>query len=246
MTNDDAGGGAPGSASDLSSVAATLKDLADRIRRARIAGRRMRIMVGLLLVIVLISAGLRIYGIYRSVNDNLDQYGAAFMQQMAVLMPAVASDLSRVATSVTPDFREALAKDLQENRDDILAQLEREQASFVEGVMEKTSGEVEKQLEKAVARQEEKLVLAFPKLKDTKAREAVIDSLNYALGEATGNLLEPRLDDSLALMGEIHEETILFLPDEKARQRMRAATGRLFEKLGDVAEKVADSAPTTP
>ena len=246
MANDEAGGGAPGGASDLPSVAATLKDLAERIRRARIAGKRMRIMVALLLVMVVISVGLRIYGIYADVGSNLDKYQVAFMQQMAVLMPAVAGDLSRVATSVAPDFRKALDKDLQDNRKDILAELEEQRDLFLEGMKGKTPPEVQKRLKEAVARQEERLTAAFPKLQDIKAREAVIDSLNYALAEATGNLLEPRLEESLALMGEIHEETILFLPDEKARQRMRAATGRLFEMLGEVADKAAAAAPASP
>lgn len=246
MANDEAAGGAPGGATDLPAVAATLKDLAGRIRRARIGGKRIRILVALLLVVVVISVGLRIYGIYADVGSNLDKYQVALMQQMVVLMPAVAGDLNRVAISVAPDFRKALEEDLQENRKDILAKLEKERDLFLEGVKEKTRAEMEKRLKEAVARQEERLAEAFPKLKDVKAREAVVDSLNYALAEATGNLLEPRLEESLALMGEIHEETILFLPDEKARQRVRAATGRLFEMLGEVADKAAAAAPASP
>jgi len=246
MANDEAAGGAPGGATDLPAVAATVKDLAGRIRRARVGGQRIRILVALLLVVVVISVGLRIYGIYADVGSNLDKYQVAFMQQMAVLMPAVAGDLNRVAISVAPDFRKALEQDLQENRKDILATLEKERDLFLEGVKEKTRAEMEKRLREAVARQEERLAEAFPKLKDVKAREAVVDSLNYALAEATGNLLEPRLEESLALMGEIHEETILFLPDEKARQRMRAATGRLFEILGEVADKAAAAVPASP
>ena len=246
MANDEAAGGAPGGATDLPAVAATLKDLAGRIRRARVGGKRIGILVALLLVVVVISVGLRIYGIYADVGSNLDKYQVALMQQMVVLMPAVAGDLNRVAISVAPDFRKALEEDLQENRKDILAKLEKERDLFLEGVKEKTRAEMEKRLKEAVARQEERLAEAFPKLKDVKAREAVVDSLNYALAEATGNLLEPRLEESLALMGEIHEETILFLPDEKARQRVRAATGRLFEMLGEVADKAAAAAPASP
>ena len=240
---EDASSGGAGSASGgavgLESRVRRLVELADQSDKARAGGRLARILIFLLLIVVIFSVGLRIYGIYGDVQRKLPKYQAAFMEEMAVLGPKVAKDLYQVAVNVAPDFRKAIESDIRQNKDGILKVLTEQRVLLFQNATKNFQTGMEKNLRQIVARQENQLQASFPKLKDPKAMDVAVDTLTAALAEATGKLVDKRFNQTLGLLGEINEETILLLPDKESQEKMRAATEQLFRKVVEAAAIMA-------
>jgi len=224
------GGGAAGGAV-LQARVRRLCEVAERLDRARSGGRFVRALIFILLVVVVLSAGLRIYGMYQEVDRNLHKYQVAVMREMAVLVPKVGESLRQVAMRVAPDFRQAIENDLRAHKDEILKTLEKERDLFFANAAENLKKGLKTSLEQTVKRQEARLGKTFPKLQDAQTRAVVLDNITFALAESSGRFVERHFKTSLGLVAEIHEETILLLPDKESQARMRASTEQLFRRI---------------
>jgi len=208
-----------------------LDELADKIDKARSASRTIRLLVILLLLLVVGGVGLRVYSFYGNIQNNAPKYQSAFAVEMGKFATKAVRHLQDVAQSSVPHFTDALHKDWQKNGDEVLKTVDKHGQLLVENASKNLKVSMSKELADLVKHYDAQLAEAFPELKDPKSRDRVIDSIRHAITIATVNLVEKNMTETIALMGEIHDETVKFLPEKKDQDRMIKTTGQLFRAI---------------
>ena len=209
-----------------------MEDLAKQIAGAGAAGRFVRLLVVLLLLLVVLGVGARIYGFYANMRQNWSAYETELLSGLETdVLPAAIGDLRRVCVAVKPDFDQAVRKDWRVNQEDIMKKLQKETTAFRQNAPKNLKAAMKGELDDLVKRYEAQLAEAFPQLKDEEAKDRVVDSLGEAVAVATEKMVRKHMGATVDLMHRIHYETVMFLPDEKSRERMLKATSDLFKPI---------------
>ena len=207
-----------------------MKEVVADIQKARSAGRLVRFLVLLLILLVILGAGLRAYGMYARVANNWQQYETAVIKNMRTqVLPEARDEMIAVSRAVAPVYVKAMRADWNKNRSVILKDLEKQSRLLRKNAARNLEADFQKALEGLVKRYETQMADAFPKLKDERLRDRVMDRLRDALVHSTAELVQKNMMETLALIGEIHQESIRFIPNPDLRRRMMEATEVMFQ-----------------
>jgi len=230
-TQDASRGTQPGAEPGHESQLKRLNDLVDRIGQTKAGGRIIRLLIFLLLAVVVLGVGVRVYASYRFIQNNAPMYQAAFTEEMGRFLPGAAEDLQSMLRRVAPKFQDALHDDWQRHGESVLKKFEQEGEVFVNSAEKALRARLEKDLNDLIKKYDAQFEEAFPQLKEPKSRDRVLDSLRHAVTISTVNLVEKHMVSTLGLMGQILDETVKFLPDKGSQDKLLDALSRLFDPV---------------
>ena len=209
-----------------------MKEAVADLAKARSAGRLVRFLVVLLVLLVILGAGLRAYGMYARVANNWPAYEREIVKGLRTeVLPEAHRELRGVAEALAPVYRKAVQEDWAKNRAKILDELEKQAALFRKNAARNLEKDFHAALQKLVKGYEAKLTKAFPKLEDADVRARVLQSLTDALIHSSAQVAQKSMTDTLALIAEIHHESMLFIRDPNLRRRFNEATRDLFKDM---------------
>jgi len=232
----------PPAGADVVERLKALEQLARQIDLTRAAGRKLRLLVLLLMALVVLGVGARIYGTYNRIHGNAPAFQAAFAEEMGRLAPKAAFSLRNAIVEVAPDFQKAVQNDWQKNGPKIVAELDNHLNAFSTNCAANIKKGLETEAAGIVADANKQFAAAFPQLKDEAVQSKVFESIRNAMTVATIAIVEKGMNDTLDLVISIHEETLQFLPDKASQNRMKNVTGKLLDTLAKSLSKPAAKA----
>jgi len=227
QTKDGAGSAGPDRLTDLKDRVDGLSRLLDRLSDARVAARRTRIGVVIVLLLVLGVYGYFIFkGFVRFRDEELDNFVAALHSESAKIFVNKAPDVMRRANVLAVVYRDELQNQLKARAPQIKEKFLQEADTFSGNVADTCQAKIEAKLDAMAQRQRERVMEAFPRLTDDAKREIVMSNLETAFQDATLNLLEKRVAEGEERLLATYDKILLFLPEgdrEGHEQRMRDA-----------------------
>lgn len=227
QTKGGAGSAGPDRLTDLKDRVDGLSRLLDRYADARVAARRTRIGVVIVMLLVLCAyAYFVIMGLVRFKNEEVPKFLAELQSQSLKMAYAEAPDLMRRAQILGGVYRDELQNQLKTRAPEIKEKFIAESEEFANNVGDTCQAKIETKLDAMAERQKEKVMAAFPRLTDEATRDIVMANLDAAFQEATMNLLEDRVAKGEERLRATYDKILLFLPEgdrEGHEERMRRA-----------------------
>jgi len=227
QTKDGAGSAGPDRLTELKDRVDGLSRLLDRWSDARVAARRTRIGVVIVLLLVLLGYGYFIVKSFIRFRDNeVPKFLAEIQSQSVKIAVDKLPDLTRRAQVVAAVYRDELQEQLKSRAPEIREKFIEEANTLAANVADTCQLKIEAKLNTMAERQKEKVVAAFPRLTDDAKRDLVMSNLDAAFQEATLKLLEERVETGEKRMRATYDKILQFLPEgdrEAHEERMRKA-----------------------
>jgi len=226
-TKDGAGSAGPDRLTDLQDRVDGLSRLLDRWSDARVAARRTRIGVVIVLLLVLGVYGFFIFkSLVRFKNEDVPKFIAELNSQSVRMAYNKLPDLTRRAGVLTVVYRDELQDQLKTRAPQIKEKFLEEADTLSANVADTCQTKIEAKLAAMAQRQRERVMEAFPRLTDEAKRDIVMSNLETAFQDATLSLLEERVATGSEQLRATYDKILLFLPEgdrEGHEQRMRDA-----------------------
>ena len=231
-TNAGAGSGGPNRLEGLKDKVNALGRLYGDLRAAQVTGRRTRIGVMIIIILVILAYGVAIYSAgKRFVENEVPKFMLALQTSALEAVPRMQKQVREMAEEIIPVYMEEVQKQLRENWPAIRERLEAEAQTLAENVREKAEVRLADRFEAMTERQKEYLLSQFKELADDRTRDLVMDNLEVALRDATLSVLEDRIGKAGEKLAEMNDLILGFLPEGK-REPFKARMRRLWEDLG--------------
>lgn len=208
----EVGGGSSNQLAGLKARLDEMSRLLAEMQAARSSGTRVRVGIMVVLLAVVLGFVLHMYNFVRQypVAELQAQMQAQFLNANAGAM----KELIAMAQGLMPVYREEIRKEFSKAWPDIKAQGEAEAKRLMESIPKTAEAKVRARLEGIAKREENRLMEAFPEIKDDKTREIIMTNLETALQSAVLNVFEKRLASAQEQLLDVQEKTLRFVPEE--------------------------------
>lgn len=231
QTKQSTGSGGPDRLASVKTRVDELGSLNRQLQEARITGRRVRFMIGVVILVVFVGYGVVIFNMIRDLTKNKSSELMAQMKtQLLDTKTGVARDFIDMIGRVAPVYQAELQKEFRTEWPNIRKNLEDESKKFLDTIQGQIENRTKERLAKMAKRQEAKVWAAFPELKDAKARDIVMTNLEKALQEAVVDVFEQRIEKAKDRLAEVHDRIMKFVPEEN-REGFQERMSQVWERV---------------
>jgi hypothetical protein len=211
-------GAASGGPDRLSEIQARIEELTKLNRQyeaARIAARRTRMGVSIVVVLIVLGfAAVLISTAYNFWNSTTERekFLGELQAQMLSTESGTLHEAIGVIHDVAPIYADEARKQFSEDWPNIRAKIRAEGDLFLAHLTEQGKAKIKARLEKVAQGAEERLKVEFKELKDDQALNTVAENVQKALQGAALEVFEARADKAKERLIAVQEKALDFLP----------------------------------
>jgi len=205
-----------------------LANLNRQLEAARRAGKRTRLGITIVILLIILGFGAALYSVYA--NFDMSKFQAQVRVKMLDPKTGTLGEFLEMGRRLLPVYQEEVQSQLGKEWPNIRAKLQGEAQLFANTIAEKAEAKVKDRLAKIAQRQEARITAEFPQLKDEKTRDIVMANLEKALQGAVLDVFEDRANKAQDQMVAVFDNMVKFLP-EGSRESFQARMSKVWEQF---------------
>lgn len=229
-----AGSGGPDRLSEIQARIDELTKLVRQYEAARIAGRRTRTGISIvILLIVLGFAAVLISTAYSFWNAGKER--EAFLAQLQARMLSTESgtlhDAMNMVREVAPVYADEARKQFSREWPGIRAKLQAEGDLFLADLRDQSKARIKARLDKVAKEAEQRLKVEFKELDNEQTLATVMDNVQKALQSATLDVLSARTEKAKERLMAVQEKAIDFVPADTSGGTFVERVGKAWDQF---------------
>jgi hypothetical protein len=229
----DAPSGGPDRLSDIQARIDGLTKLTQQYEAARIAGRRTRMGISIVILLivlgfaaVLISTG---YSFWNSEKERQEFLGELQAQMLSTQSGTLRETIDMVR-EVAPVYADEARKQFSEEWPNIQTKIRSESELLVTHLTEQGTAKIKSHLDKIAKGAEQRLKVEFKELANDQTLDTVMDNVQKALEGAVLDVFEGRAETARKRLMVVQAKTLDFLPPE-SRDTFVERMGKVWDRF---------------